>query len=49
MTGATGGIGRVTVFRLAGAGWDVIAGTRDEEKARALLLPEMAARGGGGS
>ncbi|MFD8979579.1 SDR family oxidoreductase [Streptomyces sp. NPDC059564] len=36
MTGATGGIGRVIVFRLAGAGWDVIAGARDREKARAL-------------
>ncbi|MFC1403265.1 MULTISPECIES: SDR family oxidoreductase [Streptacidiphilus] len=36
VTGATGGIGRVTVFRLAGAGWDVIAGVRGEDKARAL-------------
>ncbi|WP_455352421.1 SDR family oxidoreductase [Streptomyces sp. SYSU K217416] len=44
MTGATGGIGRVTVLRLAGAGWDVIAGARDEDKARALQA-DAAGRG----
>ncbi|MFF4456981.1 SDR family oxidoreductase [Streptomyces goshikiensis] len=36
VTGATGGFGRVIVFRLAGAGWDVIAGARDQGKARQL-------------
>lgn len=36
VTGATGGIGRATVLRLAGAGWDVIAGARDRDKALAL-------------
>src|SRR4051794_36953470 len=30
VTGATRGIGRVTVKRLAGAGWDVYAGVRNE-------------------
>lgn len=44
VTGATGGIGRVTVLRLAGAGWDVIAGVRDPEKARGLEA-DAAARG----
>ncbi|MGW5852502.1 SDR family NAD(P)-dependent oxidoreductase [Streptomyces sp. NPDC055254] len=37
VTGATGGFGRVIVFRLAGAGWDVIAGARDRDKARDLV------------
>ncbi|MER7118133.1 SDR family oxidoreductase [Streptomyces goshikiensis] len=36
VTGATGGFGRVIVFRLASAGWDVIAGARDQGKARQL-------------
>ncbi|GAA2789381.1 SDR family NAD(P)-dependent oxidoreductase [Kitasatospora paracochleata] len=37
VTGATGGIGRVTVLRLASRGWDVIAGARDPVKAAALV------------
>ncbi|QES51444.1 oxidoreductase [Streptomyces venezuelae] len=44
VTGATGGIGRTTVLRLSGAGWDVIAGARDADKARALQA-EAAERG----
>lgn len=44
VTGATGGFGRVIVLRLAAAGWDVIAGARDEGKARALVA-EAAGRG----
>nr|WP_144298575.1 SDR family oxidoreductase [Streptomyces sp. TLI_235] len=36
MTGATGGIGRVTVLHLASRGWDVIAGARDPAKAADL-------------
>ncbi|MFI7180224.1 SDR family oxidoreductase [Streptomyces spororaveus] len=44
VTGATGGFGRVIVFRLAGAGWDVIAGARDRDKARNLVA-DAAGRG----
>ncbi|MFF3861302.1 SDR family NAD(P)-dependent oxidoreductase [Streptomyces sp. NPDC002209] len=44
MTGATGGFGRVIVFRLAAAGWDVVAGARDMDKARNLVA-EAAERG----
>ncbi|MFD5410198.1 SDR family oxidoreductase [Streptomyces nojiriensis] len=44
MTGATGGFGRVIVLRLAGAGWDVIAGARDTDKARDLVA-DAAERG----
>src|SRR4051794_39154587 len=44
VTGAARGIGRATVLRLAGAGWDVIAGVRRAEDGEALAAD---ARGGG--
>src|SRR3954465_7536784 len=44
VTGAARGIGRATVLRLAGAGWDVIAGVRSAEDGEALAAD---ARGGG--
>src|SRR3954453_19950237 len=44
VTGAARGIGRATVLRLAGAGWDVIAGVRRADDGTAL-----AGAGGGGT
>jgi NAD(P)-dependent dehydrogenase (short-subunit alcohol dehydrogenase family) len=43
VTGAARGIGRATVLRLAGAGWDVFAGVRRASDGEALA---QAARGG---
>src|SRR3954462_7436265 len=36
VTGAARGIGRATVLRLAGAGWDVVAGVRRPEDGEAV-------------
>src|SRR3954468_5047164 len=44
VTGAARGIGRATVLRLAGAGWDVVAGVRRLEDGEALAAAAGAGR-----
>jgi NAD(P)-dependent dehydrogenase (short-subunit alcohol dehydrogenase family) len=45
VTGAARGIGRATVLRLAGAGWDVVAGVRRAADGEALTAAAGAAAG----